>query len=171
MNLGDRFAGSNVHLERVGGFGAARPDRLEGQIVYVTPVKEGEQAAREVADFWQRVTGAEPVMVEAEVHDRLMAWVSHLPQAVASALAQTLAAHGPRGVTYGPSALSTSAAAVVDDEEWADTMIQNREYLAEVLEALGSEVLLLKTALLQGDREAVRKWIGAGSRWRRRSGE
>ena len=172
MNLGAWFAGSNALIELGGrGFEAARPDWFQGQIVYVTPVAGGELAAGEIADFWKRIMSAEPVTVDADRHDRILAWISHLPQTVASALATTLASHGPKGVTYGPVALSTTDSAAMDEQEWTDILVQNRDYLAAALDALGSEVRSLQTALADGDREGVRKWIELGSQWRRRAGE
>ena len=114
---------------------------------------------------------AEPVTVDADRHDRILAWISHLPQAVASALATTLASHGPTGVTYGRVALPTTDSAAMDEQEWTDILVQNRDYLAEALEALGSEVRSLQTALADGDREAVCNWIELGSQWRRRAGK
>ncbi len=172
MKLGNRFAGSHPLTEiGHGGFGAARPDRFKDLIVYVTPVPGGEQVAGEVADFWKRVMDAEPVMVEAELHDRLLGWTSHLPQAVASALAATLASHGPKGITYGPVARSTSQAAMTDVAAWTDTLIHNRKILAELLHVFGTDLEVLKTALEAGDRQSVRRWLESGSAWRRRAGD
>ena len=171
MKLGSHFAGSHPLTEiGHGGFGLARPDRFQDLIVYVTPVPGGDQVAGEVADFWKRVMHAEPVMVGAEVHDRLLGWTSHLPQAVASTLAATLASHGPKGITYGPVARSTSQAAVTDVSAWTDTLIHNRKIVVELLQVFGADLEGLKTALEVGDRQSVSRWLESGSEWRR-SGE
>ena len=44
--------------------------------------------------FWEQVLEAQPVLIDAAAHDRQLAWTSHLPQAVASALAKALADRG-----------------------------------------------------------------------------
>jgi prephenate dehydrogenase len=169
--LSQRFAGSSVLLARdEGGFVAARPGSLTGQIVYVSPTVGGERAAVEVADFWRRVVGAQPVTLDAERHDRILGWTSHFPQAVSTALAKTLGSHGPRGVTYGPAALAMSESASGDAAALADIFLHNRHELARALGAFGSELQALEAILLGGDRAAVRRWIEAGSKWRKRTG-
>src|SRR5947209_15139618 len=70
IGLAQRFAGSHplagTHRH---GFEASRPDLFRGAVVYVTPCRDGEQALREVVDFWQTVLEAEPVVVDADRHD------------------------------------------------------------------------------------------------------
>jgi prephenate dehydrogenase len=99
--LGDRFAGGHPLAGTHGsGFAAARADRLRGCVVYVceTGSPGGDQAARRVMSFWEQVLEAHPVLIDAAAHDRQLAWTSHLPQAVASALAKALADRGLAGV-------------------------------------------------------------------------
>src|SRR6266850_7090409 len=82
LGLRERFAGSHpLAGTHRSGFGAARADLLSRAIVYVTPLENGDAAAREIADFWAGVFGADPVTMSAEAHDALLAWTSHLPQA------------------------------------------------------------------------------------------
>ncbi|UCG85416.1 MAG: prephenate dehydrogenase/arogenate dehydrogenase family protein [Gemmatimonadota bacterium] len=172
LGLGERFAGSNVLVARGdGGFSAARPDRFTGQIVYVSPAASDGHAALEVADFWQRVLGLQPVTIDAERHDRILGWTSHFPQAVAAALAKTLASRGPKGITYGPTALAILDSVVSDTEAWADALLHNRQQLTEALEGFGLELRSLESALRRGDRQAVRSWLEAGSNWRKRAVE
>lgn len=169
LKLEHRFASSHP-LTEVGhaGFRSARPDRFKDLVVYVTQIPGGEQVAREVADFWKRVMHAEPVMVEAEVHDQLIGWTNHLPQATASMLAATLASCGPKGITYGPAARSVTRAAVTDATTWADALVHNRKVLIELLGSFGANLGELKAALEAGDRQSVRNWLESGSEWRRR---
>jgi prephenate dehydrogenase len=167
LGLHDRFAGSNALAGCDGGGSANTGANLfrEG-VVYVIPVGPAQTAANEVADFWQRVQGVEPVICDAESHDRLVGWTSHLPHAVAAALAVTLAKHGPRGVTYDPDTLATTEAAAGDVDAWADNLLHNR---ARVIDAIGeaeSGLQRLKQALVAGDSVAVRGWLQEGHRWR-----
>jgi len=172
LGLRNCFAGSDVLVELgSGGFSAARPDGFTDRVVYVSPVVGGEHAASEIADFWQRVLEAQPVMVDAEWHDRTLGWTSHFPRALAAALARTLASHGPKGVTYGSAALAISDTAPCDAAAWAEIFLHNRQQLVQAVEALGSELRSLKSALLRGDRQAVRRWVEEGSDWKKRVGE
>src|SRR5207245_8037855 len=84
LGLGPRFAGGHPLAGTHGhGFGAARLDLFRGAVVYVTPTRGGDGAAREVAHFWESVLEAHPVRIDAAQHDRQLALTSHLPQAVA----------------------------------------------------------------------------------------
>ncbi|HEY6509559.1 MAG TPA: prephenate dehydrogenase/arogenate dehydrogenase family protein, partial [Vicinamibacterales bacterium] len=74
-----------------GGFGFARPDLFRGRPWILTPT-----AADADADAVRRLTrlaeglGARPVTMDAAEHDRVMAFVSHLPQLATSALMEVI---------------------------------------------------------------------------------
>jgi prephenate dehydrogenase len=167
LGLGEYFAGSHAFIgnDRSDSTKAGE-DRFREIVVYVTPVEEDSRAANEVADFWKRVLGGAPVICDAETHDRLVGWTSHLPRAIASGLALTLAEHGPKGVTYDPDALLTTAAAAGDVDTWADNLIHNRSRLIDAIGATESGLQRLKSALVAGDSGAVRGWLMEGHRWR-----
>lgn len=167
LKLGHRFAGSHplVGTHRTG-FEAAAPDCFKGEVVYVTPLPDGDRAASEVADFWQRVMDAHPVTLEARTHDHMLAWTSHLPQAVASALAATLSRRGPRGVTYGPGARSTTRLAASSGEMWTDILLLNKEEVLAALDGIESEVRKLREGLEASDPQAIRRWLESGREWR-----
>lgn len=163
-----RFAGSHpfagTHLT---GFVAARPDRFRGAVVYVTPAARGEEAAREVADFWERVLEAQPVTMPPAQHDALLAWTSHLPQAAASALAATLARGAPDGARFGTGARDATRIAASAAEMWAEILLLNREPVLRTLHAFGEAVDELAAALRAGDQVAVGRWLARGAEWRR----
>ncbi len=169
LGIAGHFAGSHpfAGTER-SGFAAARPDRFRDAVVYVTAADGGERAADEVADFWERVLEAQPVRVDPVEHDRLLGWTSHLPQAVASALALALARHGPKGARYGAGARSTTRLAASDSAMWTDILLMNREQLLAALGAVETTMHDLRGALESGDARAVERWLEQGAAWRRR---
>src|SRR5574341_2386723 len=95
--LGGRFAGSHpLAGSHESGFATARPGLFQEAVVYVTPVSDGpDDAAREIAHFWETVAGAHPVMISADRHDAQLAVTSHLPQALSSLLARALSQTPP----------------------------------------------------------------------------
>jgi len=172
LGLAEHFAGSHpLAGTHRSGFGAARADLLEQAIVYVTPLKQGEAAAREVGDFWSGVCQAAPVTLDAHAHDRLVAWTSHLPQATASALAAALARSGPAGVTYGKGARDSTRLAASSVQMWSDVLLLNREAALQALEGLEDSLGTLRQALAAGDAAALGRWLEAGARWRKDLGE
>lgn len=163
-----RFAGSHPMAgTHESGFGAARPDLFREAVVYVTPLAGGEAAAREVADFWVRVCGATPVMIDAARHDEALAWTSHLPQAVSSALAVACARFGPAGMSWGTGAQDATRLAAGNVEMWRDILLMNRGAVLAALERFEDTVGDLRQGLQAGDPAAVSAWLAQGVRWRR----
>jgi prephenate dehydrogenase len=163
------FAGSHpLAGTHESGFAAAKASMLEGAVVYVTPLGRGARAGEEVADYWASVCGADPVICDAAEHDRVLAWTSHLPQAVASALAAALSRAGPRAVTVGPGARDTTRLAASDPGLWHDVLLLNREPLLSALDAVEGELGRLRQALTTGNGAELSAWLETGRAWRRR---
>lgn len=167
LGLARWFAGSHPLMHgQYGGFEAARHDQLAGSLVYVTPVFDSDGAAREVADFWDRVVGAQSVLLDAGTHDRIVAQTSHLPRVVAATLAAALKRHGPKGVTYGAEALTNTQLARADTDLWSDVLMMNRAFVLEALNGLEGELGLLRKALDERDLASLRGWLEQAREWR-----
>jgi prephenate dehydrogenase len=167
--LGERFAGGHPLAGTHGsGFAAARPDRLKGCVVYVceTGAPGGDQAARRVVRFWEDVLEAQPVLIDPSTHDRQLAWTSHLPQAVASALAKTLADHGLAGVSFGTGARDTTRLAASGPEMWVDILRYNRSELAGALAAAEESLAQLRRLLDADDADGLLAYLTAAQRFR-----
>jgi prephenate dehydrogenase len=169
LGIGARFAGSHplagTHEQ---GFHASRADLLRAAIVYVTPAEGGDQAARAVADWWEKVLEAKPVLLPADAHDALVAVTSHLPQILASLLGGYLAAHLPAGATLGPGARGTTRLAASDPALWTEILLMNRDQILPALRLLEEPLGELERALETGDATALRSWLWRAAEWRRR---
>ena len=69
-----------------GGLEHARPDLFAGRPWLLTPDGDRTGAAVDKLSAFARALGAEPRVVSVAAHDRLLAYLSHLPQLAASAL-------------------------------------------------------------------------------------
>jgi prephenate dehydrogenase len=171
LGVGTRFAGSHplagTHQR---GFEAARTDLFRGAVVYVTPCAGGGDAAREIVHFWEDVLGAEPVVLEAALHDAQLAATSHVPQIVASLLGDFLARHAPRGATFGPGAIDTTRLAASEPALWAEILLMNRDEILPALRALEESLGTVERALEVGDAPALTAWLTRAAEWRRRVG-
>lgn len=171
VGLGNRFAGGHPFAgTHVAGWSGARPDRLKGAVVYICASEpDGDAAAREVMNFWETVLEAHPVRIDARVHDQQLAWTSHLPQAVASALAHTLSQESPlRGVSLGSGARDTTRLAASPAQMWVDIFLLNRGPVAEALARTQGELGRLKELIAQGDRDGLTKFLEQAGDYRRR---
>jgi prephenate dehydrogenase len=160
--LGDRFAGGHpLAGTHDTGFTAARPDRLRGCVVYVCEAEspEGHRAARAVMGFWETVLEASPVLIEPEAHDRQLAWTSHLPQAVAYALAHALGERNLGGVSYGTGARDTTRLAASSPELWLDILLYNQPEIEGALTRTEQSLAELRRLLAARDEPGLREFL------------
>jgi prephenate dehydrogenase len=166
--LGGRFAGGHpLAGSHDSGFVAARPDLFRGCVVYVTELPGGDAPARAVTGFWREVLEAQPILIDAEAHDRQLAWTSHLPQAVASILAHTLATRRLGGVSYGTGAKDTTRLAASSPEMWLDILLLNQPALDQALEATGVALAELRALLAAGDAGGLERYLADARDFRR----
>jgi prephenate dehydrogenase len=160
--LGDRFAGGHpLAGTHETGFVSARPDRLRGCVVYIceSGTAKGHRAAERIASFWEHTLDASAVRIDAEAHDRQLAWTSHLPQAVGYALAKVLADHGLGGVSFGTGAKDTTRLAASNPDMWIDILLYNQPAVGEALEQMELGVGELRRLLSSGDVPALRRYL------------
>ena len=168
--LGHRFAGAHpLAGTHETGFSSARSDRLKGCVVYIceSGTPEGHRAADRVTSFWEHTLQASPIRIAAQDHDRQLAWTSHLPQAVAYALARTLADHGLAGVSYGSGARDTTRLAASSPELWVDILLYNEPAVSQALARTEDHLAELRRLLAAGDAPGLRSYLGAAQAFRK----
>jgi prephenate dehydrogenase len=168
--LGDRFAGGHpLAGTHESGFASARPDRLRGCVVYIcdSGTPEGHRAAQSISGFWEHTLEALPVRIDAAAHDRQLGWTSHLPQAVAYALAKALAAQGLSGVSFGSGAKDTTRLAASNPDMWLDILLYNRRAVSEALELTEASIAELRRLLEGEDRSGLQAYLRAAQAFRR----
>ena len=170
LGLGRRFAGGHpLAGTHAHGFAAARVDLFKGAVVYITATRDGDDAAREVSHFWESVLDAHTVRIDAAQHDRQLALTSHLPQAIASLLANVFALAAPRGATFGPGARDATRLAASEPALWTEIFLMNRDELLPALRSLEEPLGELERALETGDAQAVTAWLSRAAQWRRQA--
>jgi prephenate dehydrogenase len=163
-----------------GGFAHARADLFRGRPWILTP-DTSDSAAGSVSlpaggplpgaalsrmQGLVHELGAEPVVMDAAEHDRVMAYVSHLPQIVASGLMRTI---GPR---VGADGLAVSGQGLSDSTRlasspagvWTEICQTNAAPLGAALDALNADLQQVRQQLAAPDKMA--KWLESGARWR-----
>ncbi len=168
--LGDRFAGAHpLAGTHESGFSSARPDRLRGSVVYIceSGTPGGHRVAQSISGFWEHTMESSPVRIDAEAHDRQLAWTSHLPQAIAYALAKTLADQGLGGVSFGSGAKDTTRIAASNPSMWLEIFLHNRKAVSQALECTEASISALRRTLESGDLAALEIYLRSAQNFRR----
>lgn len=149
-----------------GGFGFARPDLFKGKPWIFTP-DDGvpEEAVARLSSLVVGL-GARPSVLDAASHDRLMAFVSHLPQLAASALmAVSGQAAGADGLRFaGRGLLDTTRLASSPADVWRDICGVNADAIGDALDALIETLTSMRAGLRDGD--AIEAVFGDAAKWR-----
>jgi prephenate dehydrogenase len=156
--LGARFAdfvpGHPIAGSEQSGPGAARADRYQGKKVVLTPQADTRaDALATVQALWQ-AAGAQVEMLDADLHDRVFAAVSHLPHLAAFALVDELAqrADGDTFFRFAASGFRDfTRIASSHPEMWRDICLANRKALLQELDAYMTELLRTRVLLASAD--------------------
>jgi prephenate dehydrogenase len=149
-----------------GGLENARPDLFKGRPWLLTPSSEGGDALEKLTAFVSAL-GAQPRIIDAAAHDRVLAFLSHLPQLTASALMQVVGdAVGQDGLALAGRGLAdTTRLASSPAEIWRDITATNADEIALALDELIATLQDLRQDLPVGDRLA--DVFNGAAAWRR----
>lgn len=155
------FIGSHPMAGSEGqGIEAADPYLFQNAIFVLTPADDAPAGAVDLLRRLVEVTGAQVATLPADLHDRLVAAVSHLPQMVAVALVNTVV----DAEAQYPGVLSLSAGGFRDTTRitssppgiWLDILDSNRDAVVEMLGRFRRALDGLEAAVRAGDRERLR---------------
>jgi prephenate dehydrogenase len=150
------------------GLDHARPDLFKGRPWLFTPVGDAGGDALEKLLAFASALGAVPRVTTAEAHDRLMAFLSHLPQLTASALMQVVGdGVGDEGLALaGRGLVDTTRLASSPADIWKDIAVTNADAIGVALDTLIELLRDLRQDLTAGDR--LEEVFVAAGRWRER---
>jgi prephenate dehydrogenase len=161
-----------------GGLEHARSDLFVGRPWLLTPMARSEGRfdandgrklsadAPEKLSAFIRALGAEPHLVVADEHDRLLAFLSHLPQFTASALMHVVGeAVGRDGLAFAGRGLAdTTRLASSPADIWRDIAATNGDEIGPALDRLIAILRALRADLSNGDDLA--DVFTSAARWR-----
>lgn len=140
------------------GASAAFDALFRNKQVVLTPLAETDKSALAlVRECWTRC-GAAVRELEAARHDAIFSAVSHLPHALAFALAATLAARPDADECFaaaGSGLRDFTRLASSDPEMWRDVCLANREALRHDLAAYEAELRHVDALLAAADGDAL----------------
>ncbi len=155
---GCRFLGSHplAGSEKTG-VAHARADMFKNRVAMLTPTKHSRQEDIErLTAFWESL-GAHVVRLDPDEHDRVLAVTSHMPHAVAVALAASLPTKF-RHLT-GTGFRDTSRLASGDPDMWQQIFLDNRKYVGEAMRDFADHLLELADLIEDADATALEKYL------------
>ena len=144
----------------------ARADLFKGRPWLFTPGDDAAGDGLEKLLAFAAALGAEPRVVTPAAHDRLLAFLSHLPQLTASALMVVVGdAVGGEGLALaGRGLVDTTRLASSPSEIWRDIAVTNADELRVALDTLIAMLVELRDDLTIGDR--LLDVFDTAARWR-----
>lgn len=131
----------------------AQAEMFDGRVAVLTPTPNTQATDFDLLEqFWSEL-GSVVVQMSADEHDRAVAVTSHLPHAVAAALAATLPERYFR--LSGTGFQSTSRLAAGTPELWSQILSLNRDYVLSALGLYQEQLMALRTAIEENDETAL----------------
>ena len=139
-SAGKRFlAGHPMAGKEMSGVDFADADLFHNAMWFLSPLPEQNLNEGLFAEFagWIDAIGARIAMLPAEEHDRLCAWISHVPQmmstALAAALVEEFGAEAPLLSAGGRALREMTRISASPYSMWRDVAISNRKNLEKAL--------------------------------------
>jgi prephenate dehydrogenase len=139
----------------------ARADLFDGATWYLTPGPATSGALYERLHRALAGIGAQPAAIEAAVHDRVMASVSHLPHVFANVLVAQAAralGDGAEVPATGPSFRDATRVAGASATIWPDIYLSNSDALVALIDETQERLAAVRDALARSDRSEIERW-------------
>ena len=161
-----RFVGGHP----MGGSERSGPEHASASIVdgivwVVTPGPSSDAALVARLEAWIRSLGAVPVRMTPERHDRLVAFVSHLPQVASTALmglAATEEANEPEILLLAAGGFrDLTRLAASNPALWSEILLANREAIVDAIDLFVSRLEGIRDLVSEGRADEVRAAFAA----------
>lgn len=166
VGIGARYVGAHpLTGSHRSGWHASRASLFDDARVFLCPTRSTSSEALHLAEsFWRSLrTGVE--VLDAGVHDEQMAWRSHLPQVMSTALALVLRTAGIHRSALGPGGRDMTRLAGGSPDLWTSIVEDNGVALVATLDALDAELRRFRTALVAHDPSATRDFFVTARDW------
>ncbi|TWE12863.1 prephenate dehydrogenase [Rudaeicoccus suwonensis] len=160
-----RYVGSHPMSGRErSGAVAAQADLFEGRTWVVCPGAESSPDAVEAVAALVRLTGAAIVQMSADEHDQAVAFVSHVPQLAASAVAAQLRELPDDAISLsGQGIRDVTRIAASDPMLWTQILAGNAAAVAPVVKRVAQSLLDVATSLQELASEAEATAVATAS--------
>ena len=167
LGIAAHFVGSHPLAGGTGsGYDASSEDLFSGETVFVCGGEAGGERIGAVESMWQAL-GARVRLIDAESHDRLMVWASHLPQLISNVVSRAMAEAGLTVNDLGPGGRDLTRLAESSPEVWTGLFDEASAENLLAIDSVQAGLAAVRTALSEKSREEVAELMRATREWRR----
>ena len=167
VKAGERFAKKGVSFvgghpiagTENSGFSAADPFLFRGRSFIMTPTsKTDAEAMQRVGRLWKLAGSKAVLRMDPKTHDRIFAYVSHLPHVAAYALVYSLGAlRSPVPLGYSAGGFrDTTRIASSNPDMWRDIVMQNHKEVLRAIAQYRRTLDLLADRIASSDAKGVK---------------
>ncbi|HSK17659.1 MAG TPA: prephenate dehydrogenase [Longimicrobiales bacterium] len=156
LGLAESFIGAHpLAGDHRCGWDSAREGLFHSATVYLCPGDATPPPALERLSALWRLIGAEPEIIDSTAHDRRLAFTSHLPQTVSTALVRVLANVGIPLGQLGPGGRDMTRLARSSPDVWTPIALDNADRLCEAILEIEVQLATVRNALAADDQRGV----------------
>ena len=153
------------------GVSEASETLFQGSKCILTPTQKTDpQALDAVKEIW-KAAGANVIVMDPDVHDKVFAAVSHMPHVAAFAMMRAVADLNTGTEDYvsfsGAGFKDFTRIAASSPEIWRDICLMNRENIVQMIERYQFSLNRFKEDILEGDGKRLEKDLTMASDMRR----
>lgn len=164
--LGAQFIGAHpLTGSHRSGWRASRATLFDEARVFLCPTSTSTPEALALAEQFWRGLRAGVEILDAPTHDEQMAWRSHLPHVLSSALALTLREAGIQRSALGPGGRDMTRLAGGAPSLWTPIVNDNDAALIAALAAYEHQLRVLREALERRDSRTTHALLSTGCDW------
>ncbi len=166
LGIASQFVGSHPMTgNHRSGLSAARTRLFDGATVYLCRANGTTDNAVALADELWRALGARPELIDAVVHDRRVAFTSHLPHVASAAIALTLSRANVSLGDLGPGGRDVLRIAASSPEMWTEIAMDNSEPIMLAVSDLVTQLERFRLALAARDASALYELFSTARNW------
>jgi prephenate dehydrogenase len=153
------------------GVSEATETLFRGAKCILTPTQNTDRQAMDAVKEMWKTAGANVIVMDPDVHDKVFAAVSHMPHVAAFAMMGAVAELNTGTEDYisfsGAGFRDFTRIAASSPEIWRDICLMNRENIVQMIERYQFSLNRLKTDILEGDGKRLENHLAMASKVRR----
>lgn len=167
--LSERFVGTHPMAGReFSGAASAQADLFHGRAWIVVPTSRTLPKVLTAVTTLIETVGATVYQMDGLSHDQLLARISHLPQALSTALAGSLLDVATGMELSGQGLRDTTRLADSSGELWSEIFIANKGAIIDALDLFSAQLQKLRSSIESNDVEQIVKLFNEGKKGRSR---